>query len=133
MEIIKDTTKLQIESLHAFADMLGLDFDDYNNCYTFGKQRISPNTIIKWHNGAFPIRFSASGGMKELAWITAEVLHLTDHDGCMKYGEYADWLLTVTIAYAQRNVKTAKLQYSRRNRKFIVQSHLVKLMEGVTL
>jgi hypothetical protein len=124
-EKVVDTKELQIESVIRFAKALG--YRVYHKSYTGfsfakegwerygGYETISPNTMIRLHNGYDVGPFTAS--------------HYRPQDTIRKYLEKLPIECTPTqygLAEAAKLIVTAKIQYSKKKKDFVVQSHKIR-------
>ena len=122
---VVDTKELQIESVVRFAKALG--YHKYVNRVTrdinFWKldrivsayESLSPNTMIRLHNGY------------DVGEFTTSSYH--PQDTIRKYLEKLPIECTPTqygLAEAAKLIVTAKIQYSKKKKDFVVQSHKIR-------
>lgn len=124
-EKVVDTKELQIESVMRFAEALGyFPIKNVSGGFVcFAKQYgyqsahefLSPNTMIRLHNGYDVGPFTAS--------------HYHPQDTIRKYLENLPIECTPTqygLAEAAKLIVTAKIQYSKKKKDFVVQSHKIR-------
>ncbi len=117
MNDIVDTSYIQTVSVVEFAAALGFEFHHYkwNNQYWFSRTRgmeiVSMNTLIQLHNSM---------------WFE------TGEDGYYSPERFMDMKISKYMlqrALASKIVETCKQQYSKKNKRLITQSHMVKFVD----
>lgn len=117
---LKDTMKLQKASLDGFAAELHYfwdkgqgNYEKWNNCdANFKRNRVSLNTMQKWHNGSHG----------EGVWHTNEDLD------CMLAFVAEVNINNVDYAKAAKLVQTTHLQYSKKQCKLLCTDHQIQFV-----